>query len=161
MNHLNSADDLSLSPSLVTRIDEVCDRFEAQWKAGGCPKIEDYAAGWGGPERARLLRHLLDLELDYQRKAGREVRLDAYLARFPEDADLLREVVADSAAPGGPTRFPARLRQSDTPSAGLGATNSAQAPGAPDLGPIALASYRRSPGTKCSRCWGAGAWAWC
>jgi hypothetical protein len=34
--------DASLSPSMINRMDEVCDRFEAAWQAGLRPRIEDY-----------------------------------------------------------------------------------------------------------------------
>jgi hypothetical protein len=40
-----------LPPDAVERIDEVSDRFEAAWKAGGQPRIEDYLGATAGPER--------------------------------------------------------------------------------------------------------------
>ena len=44
------------------------------------------------PIRPRLFRELLALELELSRRAGRAVELDAYLARFPDQADAVREV---------------------------------------------------------------------
>ena len=34
--------DASVSPLTINRMDEVCDRFEAAWKVGLRPRIEDY-----------------------------------------------------------------------------------------------------------------------
>jgi hypothetical protein len=44
------------SPSLLQRVDELCDRFEAAWKAGQRPRIEDYLGAATEPERSLLLR---------------------------------------------------------------------------------------------------------
>ena len=43
----------SLSPSQITRVEEVCDRFEAAWKAGLRPRIEDYLGETADPGSAR------------------------------------------------------------------------------------------------------------
>jgi WD40 repeat protein/tRNA A-37 threonylcarbamoyl transferase component Bud32 len=42
----------------VERVDEVCDRFEAAWRAGQQPQIDEYVTGQAGPERDALLREL-------------------------------------------------------------------------------------------------------
>lgn len=41
--------------------DEVCNRFEAAWRANGRPEIEAYLAGWAGPTRERLQQELESL----------------------------------------------------------------------------------------------------
>ena len=71
-------------PALGRRIDEACDRFEAGWRAGAPPRLEDFVAGWAGDERAALLRELVPLDADYRRQRGEAGVAAAYLARFPE-----------------------------------------------------------------------------
>jgi len=39
--------------SLAMRVGEVCDRFEAAWRAG-VPRIEDFLDGWQGEQRLAL-----------------------------------------------------------------------------------------------------------
>ena len=46
-------------PTLARRVDEACDRFEAAWKAGRRPRIEDSLAEVPEPGRPALLRELL------------------------------------------------------------------------------------------------------
>jgi hypothetical protein len=69
-------------------LDEVCDRFEAAWKAADTPaarpRIEDYLADVPAPQRPALLRELILLETDYRRLAGDRPRPEDFLARFPE-----------------------------------------------------------------------------
>ena len=52
-------DDRDLRPSTeLTLIDKVCDRFEAAWKAGNQPRVEDYLDGVSQSDRAVLKRAL-------------------------------------------------------------------------------------------------------
>ena len=51
-----------VSPSLVLRVEEVCDRFEAEWKAGGRPRVEEFVGAAPEPGRTGLLRELLALQ---------------------------------------------------------------------------------------------------
>jgi serine/threonine-protein kinase len=67
----------------VRRLEQVCDRFEAAWKAGARPRIEDHLAAVPEPERAALLRELIPLEVDYRRLAGEQPQVEEFLARFP------------------------------------------------------------------------------
>jgi serine/threonine protein kinase/S1-C subfamily serine protease len=71
-------------PALGRRIDEACDRFEAAWRSGSPPRLEDFVAGWEGAERAALLRELILLDADYRSARGEPVAPDDYCARFPE-----------------------------------------------------------------------------
>ncbi len=43
----------SLSATQAEELDRACDRFEAEWRAGGRPRIEDRLVGVAGPERTR------------------------------------------------------------------------------------------------------------
>jgi len=55
--------DASVSPLTINRMDEVCDRFEAAWKAGLRPRIEDYLG-------ALLCQSLLVLGFSQMRRTG-------------------------------------------------------------------------------------------
>jgi WD40 repeat protein len=68
---------------LLERADAVCDRFEAEWGAGGCPRIEDFLAGEEGPVRDHLLRELVLVEVECRRARGEEPTADEYARRFP------------------------------------------------------------------------------
>src|SRR3954454_2526481 len=50
----------ALTPELTQRIDDACNRFEAAWKAGRGPRIEEFLGDVPGAGRAELLRHLLE-----------------------------------------------------------------------------------------------------
>src|SRR5262249_50035259 len=56
------------SRPLFERIDEICDRFEAAWKAGQQPRVEDYLDAEIGPEREALLRELLRVDAHYRQR---------------------------------------------------------------------------------------------
>jgi WD40 repeat protein len=89
-----------LPGALSHRGDEACDRFEAAWKAGQRPRLEDHLAPVPDAERPALLRELLLLEIDYRRLAGEQPSVDGLLARFPAlDRAWLSGVLAKAALP--------------------------------------------------------------
>jgi hypothetical protein len=49
----------ALSSAQVEYVDQVCDRFEAAWKSGRRPAIEDYLDGTLEPARLALARELI------------------------------------------------------------------------------------------------------
>jgi WD40 repeat protein/serine/threonine protein kinase len=69
--------------SQLERIDHACDAFEAAWKAGQCPRLEDFLSDAPEPERTALLRGLIALDIDYRRRRGERPRPADYLERFP------------------------------------------------------------------------------
>jgi aminoglycoside phosphotransferase (APT) family kinase protein len=83
-------DDL-LAPESAVRIDQVCDRFEADWKAGRKPRIEAYLTGLTEADRSEVLRELLHLDMAYRSKNGELVFADDYEKRFPELTDRIKE----------------------------------------------------------------------
>jgi hypothetical protein len=90
----SGSDDLALAPEVARRIDKVCNRFEAVWRSGGRPRIEDPLTGWEGEPRAALLRELVLLDLDYRRAVGETPAPADYQSPFPElDADWLAKVL--------------------------------------------------------------------
>jgi predicted ATPase len=102
-----SPDRPRLSPEQEARLDALCDRFEAAWKAGGRPRLEDYLAGTPDRERAAVAWDLLRVEAHYRRLAGEELRPADYLKRLPlltpeEVALALREGPVASTRPEAP-----------------------------------------------------------
>jgi serine/threonine-protein kinase len=74
------------SPSADAReIDRLCDQFEAEWRAGGRPRIEDHLGRAAPPLRPGLLRHLLALELELRVAQGERPPIAEYRKRFPDD----------------------------------------------------------------------------
>ena len=96
--------DASLSPSMINRMDDACDRFEAAWKAGLRPRIEDYLEETAGPERSTLWHDLLVLELVYRRRQGERPTPEEYRARFPARVNLVGKALgeADLSVPQDP-----------------------------------------------------------
>ena len=85
-------DDSVLADDLA-RIVAACGRFEADWNAGRPRRIEDELAAAPEHVRSRLFRELLALEFELCRRDGRNSGLGAYIARFPDQADVVRERV--------------------------------------------------------------------
>jgi WD40 repeat protein len=79
------SDSLPLSGQL--RLEEVCARFEADWRAAGTdqspPRPEDYLGQVEGREHQALLRELLLLDLYYRRQRGEPAAPADYIVRFP------------------------------------------------------------------------------
>jgi hypothetical protein len=59
------------SPAAVARrIDQACDRFEKDWRAGAAPRIEEFVAELPPGEASALLKELVALEVELRRAAG-------------------------------------------------------------------------------------------
>ena len=88
--------------ALARRVDQVCDRFEAAWKAAGRadarPRIEDFLGGAPDQEQAALLQELIPLDVYYRRRCGEDPLPRDYADRFP---GLDRERLAGALPAGG------------------------------------------------------------
>jgi formylglycine-generating enzyme required for sulfatase activity len=118
VNEVPAHDPEALSESLARRVDQVCNRFEAAWKAGTPPRLEDFLGDAPGPERAALLRELVPLDVYYRRARGEDCRPEDYRDRFPDlDPAQVSETItgpdgsdtADSPAPTSAVTIPAAL----------------------------------------------------
>ena len=81
-----------LTDSVWSRLERVTDRFEASWRRGERPSIEDYLPDDAGEDRRSILIELVHAELEFRLGAGEPARVEDYLARYPELA-LGREEV--------------------------------------------------------------------
>jgi serine/threonine protein kinase len=107
MSSSQSRDAADVPDTRIQRAEQVCDRFEAAWKAGARPCLEDHLADVPEPERAALLPELIALEIDYRRLAGEQPGADEFLGRFPTlDRAWVAAVLAEMARPGGSDRLP-------------------------------------------------------
>src|SRR5207245_1403721 len=71
---------------------EISKRFEEAWQGGERPAIDDYLkAQEVAPQK--LLPELVHVELECRLKAGEEVRVEAYIERFPQLADDVEGVL--------------------------------------------------------------------
>ncbi|MGA2256005.1 MAG: hypothetical protein ABSG53_15270 [Thermoguttaceae bacterium] len=87
----------------VQRVDRVCDQFEAAWKAGRRPRIDDFLSEVPPAEWLDLLRELLVLDLDYRRQFGESPTLEEYRAWYPALAlDQFATLFADTSQSTNP-----------------------------------------------------------
>src|SRR3954447_7998149 len=101
---INDQDDQSLTPSHLERVVAVCDAFDAAWRDGQDPGIEDYLRGQPGAMRPALLRELLAIELELRVRFGEALVLQDYLDRFPDDAELVHSIFAATRLLAGSTK---------------------------------------------------------
>jgi hypothetical protein len=110
------ADETALPPTALEQIEQICDGFEAAWRAGRRPRIEDELDAFAGAGRRDLLEALLTLELAYRRRCGERPTRREYQARFPDDAERVRSVFGELDQAGRPTDNsprPHRPREAD------------------------------------------------
>ncbi len=84
----DSSDAGFTQPPLPDHLEQICDRFEAAWKAVRAgeqrPRLEDFLTGVADLERSQLLRTLVLLEFDYRFQLGDTLLPEEYHQRFPE-----------------------------------------------------------------------------
>jgi serine/threonine protein kinase len=78
--------------AVLLDMERLCDEFEAAWRAGQHPQIEDVLAREPPARRGELLEKLLEIELEMQSLTGETLSLGGYRRRFPEDAARLESV---------------------------------------------------------------------
>jgi serine/threonine-protein kinase len=67
--------------------EELAARFAEDWRAARGPRIEEFIPGAGGPDRPRVLKELVRLEMELRLAANDPVRVEDYVKRFPELGD--------------------------------------------------------------------------
>ena len=97
--------------SPVQRIDAACDQFEAAWRAGEEPRIEDVLAAAAESERPALLRELIALEAELRRGRGERPSPAEYQGRFPGQSATVDAAFTETAqGPGGSRRRSSQAR---------------------------------------------------
>ena len=104
----------ALSLASARRVNDGCERFEAAWRTGGRPRIEDHLGDAPGPMRAELLFELLALELELRGECGEKPLMEEYRTRFPEYPRVIDTAFATAAATG---RDPRATISADDPQA--------------------------------------------
>jgi serine/threonine-protein kinase len=79
----------TLSFTKAAHVDALCDRFEADWRAGRRPSIQEVIAEITEPTRTALLGELLTIEVAWRRRNGEQPVPPAYVAQFPQDTELV------------------------------------------------------------------------
>jgi serine/threonine-protein kinase len=111
------------------RVNAACERYEADWRAGRRPRIEDALDRASEPDRPALLAELLALELELRRDRGDRPAPQEYHERFPG------QVPAIDAAFGAAGAGPEDRQGSDATVAYPGEPSCAEGLG---LGPIPI-----------------------
>jgi hypothetical protein len=97
INDLPRADDDRRPDSAARRIDAACDHFEAAWRGGQEPRIEDFLDAAAEAERPALLRELITLEIELRRKRGEDPKPGEYRDRFPGQAAMVDDALTAAA----------------------------------------------------------------
>ena len=101
-----------LSGGAEDRLERIFEAFEAAWRDGLGPRIEDYLPAEPALRRAALFE-MLYIDQEYAIRTGSSARVESYLARFPDfaaDPDLPPELIA--------REYRHRLRRGETPTVG-------------------------------------------
>jgi serine/threonine protein kinase/formylglycine-generating enzyme required for sulfatase activity/tetratricopeptide (TPR) repeat protein len=77
------------SSTALVETNRICDRFEADWRAGRRPLIEEHIANVDEPLRSALLKALLAVELERRLSNGERPDLAEYRARFLGEASIV------------------------------------------------------------------------
>src|SRR5262245_58462592 len=84
-----------LPAQLQRKIDGVCDQFEAAWRSGGRPKLEEYLTV-EIPIASETVRYeLLRIDIEYRLKRNDPPCVEEYIARLPADASTIRSTFRD------------------------------------------------------------------
>jgi eukaryotic-like serine/threonine-protein kinase len=94
MSEADSTANVGTSTAADDRIDEICDQFEAPWKAGERPSVEEYLVRGDASDRGGLLRELVILDLFWRKRAGERPEPREYVERFPDKNDVASVVDA-------------------------------------------------------------------
>ncbi len=78
----------------LVQIDRVCDEFEARWRAGERPEIEEYLVRVRFADRGKLLAELLEIELEMRAVGGLGSALADYRNRFVDHLQVVEAVYA-------------------------------------------------------------------
>jgi hypothetical protein len=84
----------SLTDQQLSKIDELCDRFDRELVNGHGPRIETFLAEAPTAAKDGLLAELLAMEFEYRVQNGDEFQQDDYVQRFPQQKRVVSSVFA-------------------------------------------------------------------
>jgi len=76
-------------------LDRICQDFEAEWRAGHRPRIEQFLTTDTNVERRALLNELLALEVELRADRDETIVVEELHHRFPEDLSTINEFCED------------------------------------------------------------------
>jgi serine/threonine-protein kinase len=96
----------ALPVELVRHLDQLCNRFEAAWRGGVPPRIEDFLEQAAAAARPALARELILADVYHRRRLGQHPRPEEYGARFPGLGDAWLEDLQAALGEAGATAPP-------------------------------------------------------
>jgi hypothetical protein len=163
MNETPTTDDGSLPLSGLLRVDQACLRFEAAWKAGRQPPLDDFLGEATGPERAALLKELILLDVSFRRLRGEGPGRRTTSPASPRwTPPGWRGRSPPTATPAGadrrrsPRTTPEEPRPPPTGTARRRSRRPAKR--GPEVGRPPASARRLCPAVRCWKSWAAAAW---
>jgi hypothetical protein len=101
----------SLPVVSLLEIDKVCRRFEAAWKAGQRPSIDEFLGSTAEPQRSELRRELEAIEAEYRRATGEGLSVEVFARRLTECGLMTGEEIAALSKGLHPKKRPATAQQ--------------------------------------------------
>ncbi len=89
----------SLSDSRGKENESARDQFDAAWRVGRQPSIERYLQTCQESHREALFRDLLEIEIEYRRRAGDTMNGADYHERFPDFIAVIDQILDDPGLP--------------------------------------------------------------
>jgi serine/threonine-protein kinase len=83
------------------QIDLICSRFEAAWKAGRSPRLEEFVADVGEEILRELFRGLLESERDFRQEKGDPLTAGEAAMRFGKLGGWVKDVLEEVQLPDG------------------------------------------------------------
>src|SRR5688572_13926854 len=81
-------------PLFDEQVDTICDRFEAEWRAGRRPLIDVFLGEWREPHRTAILRELLYIEVAHRLLLDESPTAQEYYEQFSGDVALIDQIFA-------------------------------------------------------------------
>lgn len=78
------------------RLDDLCERFEAEWKQGGRPDLGAFLGHLPAADTGEVFDELLAVELEYRLRKGEHLTTEEYRVRYPQFADRIERVHGES-----------------------------------------------------------------